>query len=220
MTRPTLIAGSAKLTALAILAASLAAGLGLWLSQQSFSPTPDAPRIEGLQGTLLYPQPRPIPAFALDGPAGAQLGPEQLAGRWNVVFVGFTHCPDICPTTLNLLAQALKPFADEPPAGRPQVLFVSVDPERDSADVAAEYAQFFDPGFLAATADHARLLPFTRSLGMVYMQTPIEGGGYTVDHSSSLAVIDPAGQLVAVIRPPLVPQHIAADLRRLMRSTP
>ena len=218
MTNPTSIAGSARLTVLAILAASLAAGLGLWLSQHTFAPKAESPRIEGLQGTLLYPQPRPVPSFSLDGPAGTKVGPEQLAGRWNLVFVGFTHCPDICPTTLNLLSQALKPFAGQPVAEQPQVLFVSVDPERDTPDIAAEYAHFFGPDFLVATADHDRLQPFTRSLGMIYMQTPVEGGDYTVDHSSSLAIINPDGLLVAVMRPPLDPQRISADLRRLMQA--
>jgi protein SCO1/2 len=218
MTTPFFAAGNARLTMLAILAASLAAGLGLWLSQHTFSPAAGGARIAGLQSTLVYPEPRPVPAFELDGPQGSRIGSEQLAGRWNLVFVGFTHCPDICPTTLSVLAQAMKPFAAEPPATHPQVLFVSVDPERDSPDGAAEYARFFGPDFLAATADHARLQPFTRSLGMVYMQSPVEGGDYTVDHSSSLAVIDPAGRLVAVIRPPLDAQKIAADLRLLIEA--
>lgn len=210
--------GSARLTALAILATALAAGLGLWLSQRLWLPSGAAPPLQGLQGTLVYPQPRPIPAFSLDGPAGTVIGPEQLAGRWNLVFVGFTHCPDICPTTLSQLAQAIATFADVPIAERPQALFVSVDPERDSPDRAAEYAHFFDPAFLVGTAEHARLQPFTRSLGMVYMQSPLEGGDYTIDHSSSLAVIDPQGRLVALMRPPLEPQRIAADLRRLMQA--
>ncbi|MCK7594669.1 SCO family protein [Pseudomarimonas salicorniae] len=218
MNNRTRTGGSAKLSFLAILAAALAAGLGLWLSQRTLAPDAATPRIEGLQGTLVYPQPRPVPAFALDGPDGAKVGSEQLAGRWNIVFVGFTHCPDICPTTLSTLGQATKPFADRAPAERPQVLFVSVDPERDSPETAAEYARFFGNDFLAATADHERLLPFTRSLGMVYMQTPVEGGDYTVDHSSSLAVIDPEGRLVAVMRPPLDPQKIAADLALLMQA--
>ena len=210
--------GSARLTVLAILAAALAAGVGLWLSQRVFAPAGESPRIEGLQGTLVYPQPRPIPPFSLDGPEGSRIGPDTLAGRWNLVFVGFTHCPDICPTTLSLLGQAVKPFESALPAEQPQVLFVSVDPERDTPEIAAEYARFFGPDFLAGTADHERLLPFTRSLGMVYMQSPLEGGDYTVDHSSSLAVINPQGQLVAVMRPPLDPQKIAADLRLLMQA--
>lgn len=218
MNRPTHSAGSARLTALAILAASLAAALGLWLSQRMFMPAAGSAPPSGLEGTLAYPQPRPVPSFSLDGPEGSSIGPERLAGRWNLVFLGFTHCPDICPATLALVGQAVKPFAGEAPARQPQVLFVSVDPERDTADLAADYARHFDPQFLAATADHDRLQPFTRSLGMVYMQRPLEGGGYTVDHSSSLAVIDPEGRLVAVMRPPLDPQKIAGDLRRLMQA--
>lgn len=207
-----------RLPVLAILAAALAAGVGLWASQHVFAPPGQAPRVQGLEGTLVYPQAREVPAFSLDGPNGERIGPDRLAGRWNLVFVGFTHCPDICPTTLSLLAEALGEFPDDTPAQRPQVLFVSVDPDRDSPEKAAEYAHFFSPEILAGTAEHARLEPFTRSLGMVYMKAPVEGGDYTVDHSSSLAVINPEGRLVAVMRPPLAPARIAADLRRLMQA--
>ncbi|GIX36544.1 MAG: SCO family protein [Lysobacteraceae bacterium] len=210
--------GSARLTVLGILVTALAAGFGFWLSQRITTPGPAGTPADGLQATLVYPQPRPLPPFRLDGLEGS-IGPEALAGRWTLVFIGFTHCPDVCPTTLALLARVLASFDDAPAERRPQVLFVSVDPERDSPQRTAEYAHYFSPAILAATADHARLAPFTRSLGMVYMQTSLEGGGYTVDHSASLAVIDPQGRLTGLIRPPLDPDRIAADLRRLMGAS-
>jgi len=207
---------SGALPIFAVLAVAIAAGAGFWLAQRLYA-TPEVP---ALQGSLLYPAPRPVPAFSLDGPEGGKFDESMLQGRWSLVFVGFTHCPDVCPTTLALLGGAFMDWPATPPSARPQVIFVSVDPERDSVDKVAEYARFYDPAFLAATADHDRLLPFTRSLGMVYMQTPLEGGDYTVDHSSSLAILNPQGQLVGVMRPPLDPARISADMHTLMESTP
>jgi protein SCO1 len=196
-----------------VLAVALAAGIGLFAGQRwSSAPAADAPPT--LQNGLAYPQPRALPDFSLDTPDG-QLDGSALRGRWTLVFIGFTHCPDICPTTLAQLAEAGR-RADLPPAQRPQLLFVSVDPERDTPEVTANYARHFSPEALGATADHDRLEPFTRSLGMVYMHSPLDGGGYSVDHSSSVAVVDPAGRLVAQLRPPFDPARIAADLRSLV----
>jgi protein SCO1 len=196
-----------------VLAVALAAGIGLFAGQRwASAPTADAPLT--LQNGLAYPQPRALPDFSLDTPEGPLDG-SALRGRWTLVFIGFTHCPDVCPTTLAQLTEAGR-RVDLPAAQRPRLLFVSVDPERDSAESTANYARHFSAEALGATADHDRLEPFTRSLGMVYMHSPLEGGGYSVDHSSSVAVVDPDGRLVAQLRPPFDPARIAADLRTLV----
>jgi protein SCO1 len=204
---------SAGLPLAAILLVALAAGLGLWAGQRWFG----APRasVPALANTLLYPQPRVLPDFRLDGGDGTPVDVATLRGHWTLVFLGFTHCPDICPTTLAQLAEAQRALADLPDAQQPRILFVSADPERDSARKTAEYARHFSPGALGATAAHAQLEPFALSLGMVYMKTPLEGDDYTIDHSSSIAVLDPQVRLVGLIRPPLDPARIAADLRTL-----
>lgn len=222
MTNPPAPPRSGALPVVAVLTVALAAGLGLWLSQRVFapSPSPATATAAAVTGTLLYPEPRPIPPFALDAGDGATFDNARLLGRWNLVFIGFTHCPDVCPTALQQLAQAIAPWKELEPAKRPQVWFVSVDPERDEITKAAEYARYFSPDIIAATGPHERLQPFTRNLGMVYMQVPVEGGDYTVDHSSSVAVIDPQGRLAGVIRAPLDPGTISADLRALMQATP
>lgn len=210
---------SGALPVVAVLVVALAAGLGLWASQRVFAPAP-TPGFTELAGTLVYPEARPVPPFVLDASDASSFDNTRLMGRWNLVFIGFTHCPDVCPTTLQLLAQAVAPWKDAADGARPQVWFVSVDPERDTVEKATEYARFFAPEILAATAPHDRLQPFTRNLGMVYMQTPVEGGDYTVDHSSSVAVINPQGELVGVMRPPLQAATITADLRELMKAAP
>lgn len=197
----------------AILIVALAAGLGLWAGQRWFAQS-DAPRA-ALASIVSYPEPRALPDFSLDGGDGATIDKAALLGRWHLVFLGFTHCPDICPTTLAQMAAVEKQLADVPEARRPRILFVSADPERDTAAATASYAQHFSPSAIGATADHARLEPFVRSLHMVYMKSDLGGGEYTVDHTAYLAVLDPQARHVGMIRPPLDPTQIAADLRTL-----
>ena len=207
--------GSTRVTVIILLAATLAAGLGLWLGSR-IAPGPagtDSGNAQQLKNALLYPKPRALPAFALDGADGGAFDSSHLQDHWNLVFVGFTHCPDICPTTLATLGELEKALPGIDPAL--QIVFVSVDPERDSAERATEYARYFSAGSVGVTASHDRLEPFTRSLGMVYMQTPLAGRDYTVDHSSRVAIVDPQGRQVGVFRPPFVVADMADDLRRL-----
>ena len=202
-----------------VLAAALAAGLGLWAAQAWFGGARPAP---ALQAVKLFDQPRELPAFSLQQSDGTPLVPGELKGHWTVVFLGFTHCPDVCPTTLAELAQAQKQWADLPDPVRPRVLFVSVDPERDTPDRIGEYAHAFHRDTLAATADIPALEAFARSLSLVFMKVPPAQGApanqYSVDHSAAMAVLDPQGRMAGVIQPPLDPKAIAADLLLLTRA--
>ena len=202
-----------------ILIAALAAGLGLWAGQRWFAArTPVAP---ALQAVKLFDQPRELPTFSLQQSDGTQLVPGELKGHWTLVFLGFTHCPDVCPTTLAQLAQAQKQWAALPEATRPRVLFVSVDPDRDTPDRVGEYAHGFHRDTLAATGDVATLEAFARSLSMVFMKVPAPEGApadqYGIDHSASIAVLDPQARMAGVIVPPLQPKAIAEDLEKLAR---
>lgn len=211
---------------LLVLLAALAAGLGLWAAQVYFGDgrgaAPAAPAVDpaSLKAVRLFPGPRALPAFSLQESDGSALTPDELAGRWTLVFLGFTHCPDVCPTTLTDLAQAQKAWESLPESRRPRVLFVSVDPGRDSPAQAGDYARYFHPATLAATAQEPALQDFASGLGMVYMKVPVEGGDYTMDHSNAVVVIDPMGRQAGLIRPPLVPADIAADLALLAEAAP
>ena len=202
-----------------ILVAALFAGLGLLAAYQLLGrdPTPAPP---ALQTVTLLPQPRELPAFNLRQSDGTPLVPGELAGHWTLVFLGFTFCPDVCPTTLAELAQAQKQWEALPESTRPRVLFVSVDPERDTPGKAGEYAHAFHPDTLAATADVPALEKFATSIGFVFMKVPGKGfdqnpQDYSVDHSANIAVLDPQGRLAGLIRPPFRPAAIADDLARL-----
>lgn len=215
-------------TTLLILMAALAAGLGLWAAQVVFGPQRAQPvAAEGpvldpgsMKAVRLFPQVRAVPDFALQQSDGTALSARELQGRWTIVFFGFTHCPDVCPTTLSELALVQKQWAGVDPARRPQVLFVSVDPGRDTPEKTGEYAAYFHPDTLAATLPEPALQAFANSLGMVYMKVPTEGGDYTMDHSTPLVVMDPRGRQAGLIRPPFVPADIAADLIALSKATP
>jgi protein SCO1/2 len=202
---------------LLILVVALAAGIGLWAGLRYTRP--DAPALPQTQAVRLFPQPRALPPFSLNQSDGTRLVPGELQGHWTIVFLGFTHCPDVCPTTLAELAQAQKRWESMPDSVRPRVLFVSVDPERDTAINTGEYAHAFHRDTLAATGDLPALEDFARGLSLVFMKVPPEAGApadrYNVDHSATLAVLDPKGRMAGILQPPLVPQAIAADLQAL-----
>lgn len=209
-------------TTVYVLIAALAAGLGLWAAQRYFSAPPAAPDLPATQAVRLFQPPRVLPPFSLSQSDGTQLVPGELKGHWTLVFLGFTHCPDVCPTTLAELAQAQKQWTSIPEATRPRVLFVSVDPERDVPDRIGEYAHAFHRDTLAATAEIPALEQFTRSLSLVFAKMPLEDGppgAYTMDHSATLVVLDPQGRMAGVVQPPLDPKAIASDFITLTRET-
>lgn len=207
-------------TTLIVLVVALAAGLGLLASQKLF--TPGAKAQPQMQAVKLFPTPRALPGFSLQQSDGTRLVPGELHGHWTLVFLGFTHCPDVCPTTLAELAQAQKAWEALPDTSRPRVLFVSVDPGRDTPDRIGEYAHAFHRDTMAATADLPSLEKFARSLSLVFAKVPPPDGApadqYSVDHSATIAVLDPQGRMAGVIQPPLDPKAIAADMIALTQT--
>lgn len=192
------------------LIAALAAALGLAVGAIVLQPK----SIPIASGTLLD-TPRPLPAFALTGQDGQPFTNQALAGKWTVVFAGFTYCPDICPGTLTLL-KAVKAKRG-PKAEQLQVLFLSVDPGRDTPERLKTYVQFFDPGFLAATAPDAELEKLARAMSFVYAKVPGKtADGYTMDHSTALMLINPQGQLAGFFTAPLKVDPLSADLSTIL----
>lgn len=210
-------------TTLIVLVAALAAGLGLWASQRYFGAAPAATAWPQTTAVRLFEPARTLPAYSLRQSDGTPLVPGELKGHWTLVFLGFTYCPDVCPTTLAELAKAQKQWQSLPESTRPRVLFVSIDPERDSPDRIGEYAHAFHRDTLAATADVPALERFTRSLSLVFAKVPAPEGAppeqYTMDHSATMAVLDPQGRMAGVIQPPLDPGAIAADLLALTQAS-
>lgn len=208
---------------LIVLVVALAAGLGLLLGQKLLGGDKAGPWPE-TRTVAFYPQPRTLPDFSLRQSDGTQLVSGELKGHWTLVFLGFTSCPDVCPTTLADLAIAQKQWEPIPDTLRPRVLFVSVDPDRDPPARLGEYAHAFHKDTLAATADTPSLERFATALGFVFQKVPgrhfdENPNDYSMDHSAGIAVLDPEGRLAGLIRPPLDPQAIAADFARLTQET-
>lgn len=205
-----------------ILLIALAAGLGLLASHHYFSPQP-ASSWPQTSAVRLFDPPRELPDFSLRQSDGTQLVSGELKGHWTLVFLGFTHCPDVCPLTLSQLSQAQKRWESIPESVRPRVLFVSVDPDRDTPDRIGEYVHGFHRDTLAATADIPALENFARSLSMVFAKVPPEAGApadhYSVDHSASMAVLDPQGRMSGLVQPPFDPAAIAADMAALTAAS-
>jgi protein SCO1 len=208
-------------TTLLILLVALATGAGLIAAEFFYGrPASSGPELSAVR---LLSQPRELPGFQLQQSDRTQLISGELRGHWTVVFLGFTSCPDICPTTLLELAKAQKRWETLSESTRPRVLFVSVDPERDAIETIGEYAHGFHKDTLAATADIPTLERFTKSLSLVFAKVPQPAADspnqYTIDHSSALVLLDPQGRMAGVIQPPLQPQAIAEDLLVLTRES-
>lgn len=208
---------------LIVLVVALAAGLGLALGQKYFSANGDA-HWPPTRTVTFYPTPRALPDFSLRQSDGTALVPGELKGHWTLVFLGFTSCPDVCPTTLTDLASAQARWAGIPEGLRPRLLFVSVDPQRDQPGRLGDYAHAFHKDTLAATADTPALENFAAALGFVFQKVPgahfaENPNDYTMDHSAALAVLDPQGRLAGLVRPPFDPQAIATDFITLTQDT-
>lgn len=150
--------------------------------------------------TLVYQQPRAISPFKLYDQNNNLVNNESIAGKWNLVFLGYLSCPDICPMTMAKLSRLLPELNEISPVPV-QVLFVSVDPKRDSAEKRKQYVDYFNPDILGLGAEHVDLFPFVRNLGLMYSVPDNDAQDYFVDHSASVVLIDPNGNTAAIFKP-------------------
>lgn len=154
---------------------------------------------------------KPVADFHLIDSQGRVFTRATLAGRPTLVYFGFTHCPDECPDTLAALARVKRE------AGLPalQVLFVTVDPERDTPAVLAGYLRHFDPSFLGLTGDAAEIHRFAASLGIGITRVNLPGGDYDFDHTMAILLFDSRAREVGVFTPPFDARQLAESLRRV-----
>lgn len=149
---------------------------------------------------------RDLGSFSLTDADGQPFTPANLKGHWSFLFVGYTFCPDVCPTTLADLRSIYPELKkrDE----RSQVVFISADPQRDTPARLKSYVAFFQPDFKAATAPHGALFPFVRNLGLIYSIADQGEKDYLIDHSASIVLVNPEGQLQAIFRPESAPGQV------------
>ena len=186
------------------MAALCAALAGFWLARELDRTGPEL-----ASGTWL-PRAKTIADFRLTDVRGQPFTLHDLQGKPNLVFFGFTHCPDVCPLTLAKLAQVKKSAAL---AGL-QVLFVTVDPERDTPDLLGTYVHAFDPDFIGLTGDPTAIQKIAGEFGVAMQRVDLPGGDYTMDHSAVVFLTDARGQIVGIFTPPFETQRLTEDLRR------
>ena len=187
---------------------SAVAGISLWKVMQG----PPQPSNAAL---MVLPEPRVIADFALVDDTGAPFSLDNLRGHWSLMFFGYTHCPDVCPSTLYDLKLVHEKLA-QLNGGAPghQVLFVSVDPERDTPEQLGQYVNYFHPDFIGVTGPQEQLAPLTMQLGIAYRIEEHEAGSpqYNVDHSVSILLMDPQGRLQGVFPAPHDADKMAREL--------
>ncbi len=152
----------------------------------------------------LFPAPKPLTAFALTDDKNRVFDLARLKGKWSFLFFGFTHCPDICPTTLAVLARARDDIAKSMAgAENIQFVFISVDPNRDTPNKLRQYVEFFDTSFLGVAGDNAQIGNLAGQLGAAY-QVAIAAGmeNYPVYHTTAVFLVDPRARYHAVFTPP------------------
>ena len=180
-----------------------------------YRPAPSEP----LQATVME-TPRLLSEFSLVDQNGQPFSKANLHGSWTLMFFGFTHCPDVCPTALFNLKATLGEL-EGTRAEAPKVVLVSVDPERDTSEQLKGYVEFFDPSFIGLTGDLDQLTALTKSIGVGFSKVAGRSGkpnDYQVDHSAYILLLDHAGNLKAYLSPPHTPEQLAHDYVAITRQ--
>lgn len=153
---------------------------------------------------IVIPDAKPLEIFELTDHNGKTFNLDRLKGPWSFLFFGYTHCPDVCPVAMGLLAEVFERLKVRPEILKgTQGVFISVDPTRDSAATLKSYVPYFNPGFIGVTGSQGNVLGLTRQVGAAYQISPDEkhDGNYLVSHSSAFFLIDPEGRLYAIFQP-------------------
>lgn len=195
------------------IACAIALALGILLATKLN--TPDEP------GTaFVLPSPIALPDFSLLDQHGNAVSAETFQGQWDLVFFGFTHCPDICPTTLQTLAAAKRELAAAGTEPLPRIVLVSVDPDRDLPAQLGKYVDHFGAGNLGVTGELAEIKKLTKALGIYFEKQVADGENYGVDHSAAVLVFNPAGEFHALFSGPHVVANYVHDLPLIMTQLP
>lgn len=166
-------------------------------------------------GIILLPQSRALPEVGMTDQNGQPVNLGQLKGKWSLVFFGYTYCPDICPTTLAQLRE-VKRQLPERALERLQVVLVSVDPERDTANQLKQYLAYFDENFVGLRGSIGDTQTLANALSIPFIPADTRKPGYTVDHSGNLALIGPDGRQRGFVRAPFSTQKLVERLPELV----
>ena len=189
----------------------LAIGVASWLLWRP-AEKPQAHFVEVADSAYILPKPDPVATFKLVDQNNVRFDNSALLGKWSFLFFGFTHCPDLCPTTLAVFNQVHRLLGQRREGVHDvQFVFVSVDPERDTPRLLKDYVSHFNSEFVGVSGDGTELARLTDSLGVVYAKVPGPSSGeYFMDHSSAVLLIDPQGRFRGVFAAPHTAQKIVA----------
>lgn len=166
----------------------------------------------------VYAEPKPATDFTLQSDQGP-VRLSDLRGQLVLLYFGYTYCPDVCPTTLGNLKKAFQQAGKA--ADNFQVVFISVDPRRDTPARLGEYARFFNPEFIGVTGSEEDISTITADFGIHYHLNDSESDtSYTVDHTSVVIVIDPQGNQLLVWPHDITPKDMAIDMKNLVKRAP
>jgi len=170
----------------------------------------------------VYPAPRALSEFELTQHTGAPFTIDDFKNHWTLAFIGYTYCPDICPVTLSALAGVYPQLIEMEGNAPIQVVFISVDPNRDTVARLNEYIGFFNSEFIGVTGEHAQLFPLVRSMGMMYaISDSTDNPNYLVDHSGSVVVLNPLGQVIGRFKPEIKAGQLAiSDVDQIIADMP
>ncbi len=169
------------------------------------------PAIPSLESGTSFPRPRALAEFDLVDTQGRKSSPASLSGHPSLVFFGFTHCPDVCPTTLAVLANVQKQVA----MPGLKVVLISVDPERDTPEQLGKYISSFGGDLIGLTGPAPEIVKTMRTFGVAAARVDLPGGSYTMDHSATIFALDEGARIVAVFTPPFSAAPLARDVERL-----
>jgi len=160
---------------------------------------------------------KPITGFHLQDDNHQPFDASRFKGKWTFLFFGYTNCPDVCPTTMLVMKSV---WAKLPASARavpaPQLVFVSVDPDRDSPNKLKKYVSFYQPDFIGVTGKADQIDILTRQVGVLYgFDDDPDGKGYTVKHSAQIILVDPTGKMRAVFSPPHKVEDIVNSFVRI-----
>jgi len=197
-----------KTLAIATVAATAGILGGYYFNTLSTPKTLIPPHIQG----AILPHAKILSNFNLIDQNGKPFTPQRLKNHWSIVFAGYTHCPDVCPNTLSVLAQMVK-LMKEQNIKPPQVFFLSVDPARDTPELLSQFVTYFDKDFVGVTGDSKMLTAVATQLSVVFKKAPGMSGDinkpdYLIDHSASLELINPDGRLQAFLTAPHTPMKL------------
>ncbi|TDJ23455.1 MAG: SCO family protein [Gammaproteobacteria bacterium] len=174
--------------------------------------------LEDVSATVLRDA-KPLPKFVLEDHFGNGFTNKNLKNQWSFVFFGYTHCPDVCPTTLALLNQVDQVLKKEKGIILPKTIFISVDPERDTIEQLTDYVPYFNPEFIGVTGSMENLQVLTKSLGIAFgNEGDADNVDYEVFHSTRIMLIDPEVRLKALFSFPHDVNQIVSDYIKIIGS--